>query len=546
VASRALLVAAAAVLVLGLLGTIALGPARERLAFKRRLDDRVPQVLAASARLSARAAPPELAAGGWPSANGDLQNTRAARGSAIRAANVRTLHVAWTLPLRGAGEWGAAASGLLVSRGVVYFQDLTSDVYALDLRTGAVRWLHRSGQKAFGPNGPALGYGRVYAQDGDDHVVALSAADGHELWQSLLGGPTGQQQPVVFGGAVYTGIAAARRERGAGVVHTGLLRPGASGHAYALRADDGRLAWDVRTMTAGDWGNPAQNGGGGIWFSPAIDEATGTTYWDTGNPGPAPGTVAFPNGTSRPGPNRWSNSVLALDGRTGKPLWRRQVLPHDLLHHDLQNAPILVRAGGRKLLVASGKMGVVYALDARTGARVWTRPVGRHEHDTLPRYPRGRGVLVYPGFWGGVETPGATADGVLYFQVDDLPTPYEATAWGAKDGRESVQHLESRTVYATGTSSLVALDAATGKPRWTHHFRTVGFGAATVVNDLVVTSTYDGVVYALRRSDGSEAWHMRLPAGIIAWPAVSGDTIVVAAGLGTHPVLVALRLGRHG
>ena len=33
---------------------------------------------------------------------------------------------------------------------------------------------------------------------------------------------------------------------------------------------------------------------------------------------------------------------------------------------------------------------------------------------------------VYPGFWGGVETPGATADGVVYYQVENLPTPYNA------------------------------------------------------------------------------------------------------------------------
>jgi outer membrane protein assembly factor BamB len=152
-------------------------------------------------------------------------------------------------------------------------------------------------------------------------------------------------------------------------------------------------------------------------------------------------------------------------------------------------------------------------------------------------------VQVYPGFWGGIETPGAFAEGTLYYQVDDLPTPYTATAWDAKDGQTSVENLEGRTVYARGTSSLIALDAGTGRIRWQHRFGTVGFGAATVVNDLVFTSTYDGMVYALRRRDGREVWRWQAPGGINAWPAVSGDTIVLPVGLGLRPQLIALRVG---
>ena len=73
------------------------------------------------------------------------------------------------------------------------------------------------------------------------------------------------------------------------------------------------------------------------------------------------------------------------------------------------------------------------------------------------------------------------------------------------------------------------------------------FGAATVVNDLVFTSTFDGMIYAFNKYTGSLVWDYQSPAGINAWPAVSGDTIVFPAGVPTEtqePILMAFRLAK--
>jgi outer membrane protein assembly factor BamB len=541
-------IAAAGVVLVAAFGMLALGPDRERLAYTHRLDRKAPHALLVrgGVELPRGGPPPETREPGWPVANRDYANSRATTDSSIRAANVARLGLAWSMRLRGASKWGSAASGPLIVGSTVYFQDLVSNVYAIELDKGRVRWEHHFEQKAFGPNGPAVGWGRVYAQDGDQSLAALDAASGRLLWRSPLGGPTGQQQPIAFGGSVLTGIAAGRLQPGADVVHTALLDGGASGFAYGVRARDGKLGWQLQTVEKGFWGNPALNSGGGIWFPPALDTVSGTSYWATGNPAPAPGTVDYPNASSRPGPNLYTNSLIAVDSRTGRMEWYSQVLPHDIFHHDLQNAPILVRAGGRDLVVATGKMGVVYALDRDGGALVWKLPVGRHENDALKTLPPGKVVKVFPGFWGGIEVPGATADGVLYFQVEDLPTPYTATAWGAHNGQQTVENHEGRTIYAQGTSRIVAIDAATGKVRWQAHFPTPGFGGVTVVNDLLFTATYDGRIRALRRSDGKQVWGWQAPGGINAWPAVSRDTIVWPVGLGRRPVLIALRLGARG
>jgi outer membrane protein assembly factor BamB len=68
----------------------------------------------------------------------------------------------------------------------------------------------------------------------------------------------------------------------------------------------------------------------------------------------------------------------------------------------------------------------------------------------------------------------------------------------------------------------------------------------TVVNDLVFTATLDGTVYALSRQDGTEVWSWQAPGGTNSWPAVTGDTIIWAFGLGDDPSVIALRLNGTG
>lgn len=485
----------------------------------------------------------------WPLANHDYEQTRAVTDATIDSGNIDQLGVAWTYQVEGAGPYGAASSNTIVANNVVYFQDLGSNVFAFDLGTGQKLWEHRYDTAAVGPNGPAIGYGMVFAQVPPDKVVALDLTTGEERWSRALQHPVGAYQPVVYDGHVFVGTIAGAVELG-GEVQVRGYAPGNSGHAFALDAETGDVAWDFMVVQDNFWGNPDVNAGGGIWYPPAIDLQTGTTYWGTGNPAPFPGTVEFPNGSSRPGDNPYSNSMLSIDHATGELNWGKVVNPEDLLDHDFQAPPILattqIDGEDRNIVIGSGKLGRVIAFDRETGDTLWDVQVGEHENDDMAELPEGEGIRVLPGVYGGVETPMAYADGTLYAAVVNLPSQVEATAFGATDGTEAVQNLESRTEPGTGTGVLVALDVATGDEQWTADLDSEAFGGATVVNDLVIVPTFDGVIHAFSRDDGSEVWSWQAPGGIIAWPSVVGDTLILAAGNGNPPLLIALRIGATG
>ena len=92
------------------------------------------------------------------------------------------------------------------------------------------------------------------------------------------------------------------------------------------------------------------------------------------------------------------------------------------------------------------------------------------------------------------------------------------------------------STFDTGRGGMVALDAATGRPRWTRDFDQMALGGATVTGDLVFTSDYAGYIYALNAATGATVWSTRARAGINTTPAIAGDMLLVAAGAGVGPV----------
>ncbi len=176
---------------------------------------------------------------------------------------------------------------------------------------------------------------------------------------------------------------------------------------------------------------------------------------------------------------------------------------------------------------------IAWDRDARR--RVWSSAVGLHRNDLgpLPARP----VTVCPGLLGGVETPMAYDDGRLFVPVVDL------CGRGSAVTRQDVAKIDP----SEGRGRLVALDAASGRTLWQRRLPAPNFGCATVSNDVVFTSAYDGSLYGLSVGDGSTLWTARMRAGVNACPSIAGDLLLVGAGVptakGSVPELVAFGLG---
>jgi len=482
---------------------------------------------------SAKGVPKEITkyAKDWPIANKDYSNSRSSFDSKINSSNVSKLGIAWAFVIPGASEWGAAATNPLILGNTVYLQDLKSSVYAINFKTGALIWSKEYNLDNAGPTGPAIAGGKIFITKGHYEAAALDMK-GNELWSVKLSDNENvgmDIQSTAFNGKFYVSTVP-------GVSNSNFYKGGSVGTLYALDENTGKITWSFDTVDSKDiWGNPTVNSGGGAWYPPAIDPKTSIMYWGIANPGPWPGTPEFPNGTSRPGANLYTNSIVALDTEKGSMLWYNQVLPHDLFDYDLQISPILatisINGSNHDIIIGAGKLGKVFGFDKSTGKTLWETKVGLHQNDELKELPAGT-TKVSPGPLGGVETPMAYAEGVVYVPVINMTVEYTPTEFVGKSFD-----------LGAATGELVAIDAATGKILWDKKIDQMVAGAATVVNDLVFTSTYNGQIYAFNRKTGDEIWSYQAPGGINGWPAVSGDTIIFPIGVGAKPVLLALSLG---
>lgn len=452
----------------------------------------------------------------WLLANRDLSSTRADATSPIDRTSVATLHEVWRfrLPSRS-GESGAFTATPVVADGVVFAQDMQSNVFALALSTGKLLWSRHFDDTNPGPDGVVVSHGRVYGAT-DTSAFALDARSGSVLWRRLLVTPAERYvdvAPQVDGGSVY--------------LSTIGLPPNGHGALYALSSATGKLRWRLSTIKE-PWPIPSEAGGGGAWYPPSVDGAT--VYWGTANPYPYGGTRKHPNGGAF-ADALYTDSLMAVGKGDGKLVWFDQVTRHDVRDYDFQLSPVLAELGGRSVVLGAGKAGIVVAWDRATHRRIWARAVGEHRNDTGP-LPAHR-TTVCPGLLGGAETPMAYTNGQLFVPLVDLCMRGGATGYEA---------LAKVDVAHRARGELVALDATTGAVTWVRRFPQAVFGCATVGNGVVFTSTFDGTIYASDTRTGAPLWTAHAGPGINSCPALAGSFLLVGAGVpqaGRRPALIA-------
>jgi outer membrane protein assembly factor BamB len=479
----------------------------------------------------------------WSLPGADLQNSRAV-GGPINASNVSTLGVAWTVPISATGAFGGYSATPVVVKGVLYTQDLASNVEAINLQSGKVLWTHKYNSASVGPNGVTVANGTVYGATATS-AFALKAATGKQLWIRKLTRNSGEgidMAPGYNNGTVYVSTVPGNAK----VFYAG------NGQAVlsALDAATGAVKWKWDEVPANLWSNKHTNvnSGGGQWHPPSFDSA-GNLYVGVSNPAPFTGTPKFPWGSSRPGPDLYTNSIVKLKASTGKLIWHYQLTPHDIYDWDLQNPPLLTTVNGRQVVIDGGKAGIVVAVDAQTGKPIWKRPVGvhnGHDNDNLAAAKRDYSKLhipetIEPGDLGGIESQLATNGKTVFAAVNNLATTYKG---------QGLKFASFPVPPAKGTGDFVAIDAATGKVNWDVKLPSSPYGAATIANDVVFTTTYDGTLHGFDVDTGKEVFSTKLSAGTNAPVAVVGNTLITAGTLPGGPsqkaLIIAYRLGATG
>jgi len=471
-----------------------------------------------AAATNAAASTADAGSASWPYSNADLANTRDARGSTISSANVSRLTQAWTFKLTGTAAkgirpYGALSAAPIVRGGVVYLQDLDSNVYALALATGRLEWEYRCNQpeqSGPGPNGVAVVDGTVYGAT-PKSAFALAAASGRTIWvnTNLLNSGQGTFgiQPQVANGRVYLAS-----QYGSG--------PG-GGILLALNASTGAVLWKFNTVVGAHQGVQSLGvGSGGAWETPLVSSDGSVTY-GIGNPYQSPATAI-----AHPSAQLYTDSDVNLNAATGKLRWYYQGLPDDFKDYDMQASPISASTNGVSVVIGSGKMGYVYAMNVKTGKLIWKTPVGEHnghdndsllafEHKSKLKAP----LTILPGSFGGVLTNLALGGDSLYVVTCDLPLTYT-----------NLNEPVPTKAAGAATGEVEALNLATGKVEWDTKVAQLPLGAATVSNDLVFTTLYDGVLIALDRSTGAVVYRRRLPTSTNSPIAIAGNTVIVPAG----------------
>ncbi len=489
--------------------------------------------------------------GDWPTYHGRLGGNRYSTLDQITPANVSHLAPRWIYPVPGARHLEVTP---VVADGVMYVTNVNA-AWALDAATGRQIWHYErprskglSGDAAGGINrGVALLGDRVFMVTDNAHLIALHRLTGALVWETQMADSAenygATSAPLVVGDLVISGTSGGDE--------------GIRGFVSGYRADTGERAWRFWTVPApgepafATWkGRAIEHGCAATWLTGTYDVETNTVFWPVGNPCPD-----F-NGDERQGDNLYSDSVIALDPRTGALKWHYQFTPHDL--HDWDSAETLMvvdapYAGSqRKLILHGDRNGFFYVLDRTNGAFLgaspfvhsltWATGIGKDGRPLrLPgSEPTLAGARACPSMDGATNWMSTAFDpgrGLFYLMALEKCNVFSKSSAVWKAG-ESYYGGGARDVRAEAPRQyLRALDVATGKIAWeipqTGESESWGGILATSTGVLFYCDD-SGAFAAVNAATGAPLWHLQLntawKASPMTYTAQGKQYVAIAAG----------------
>ena len=478
--------------------------------------------------------------------------------TAITTSNVATLGRAFSYDYRQVDSRIPPNQGAipLVIDGIIYSSTAANRVFAIDGQTGKLIWWYRPSDTAVFRNfgitanrGLAWCDNKIFALTLDMRLFSLDPKTGTLIKQVKISdavqdaesqfGYSETMAPICYKGMVIIG--------GAGSDY------GARGFTMAYHASDLSPAWANPFWTippeGQDWRAYGRfHGGGTNWNPQTIDEQNDTVFITTGSPSPIYYSAL------RPGPNPKTDSLIALDLKTGRQKWWQQQLAGDQWGYDTAQPAMVYDAtvGGKKQRIVSvaTKEGVWFAYDAKTGAPVYQRVklIGRIEH---PPLKPGKPVTIYPASLGGVNYAPASYDPSLNYvftaQLESAAVLVQNTT------SKKIDRNRVRGDVDLGLSngdfgqllpgwhdfgSVSAVDVNTGQVVWkTNTPEPERGGVTTTESGLAFVGGGDGVLRAFDSKTGKVLWSFQVGAQIAAAPVLytAGGTTYLAVNVGGTP-----------
>jgi alcohol dehydrogenase (cytochrome c) len=459
----------------------------------------------------------------WPSYNGQMNGSRYTTLSQISKSNVARMAPRWMFNLANVPSLQVTP---VVVDGVMYVTS-ANQCYALDAGSGRQIWHYSRprtrgliGNAAGGVNrGVAVAGDRVFMVTDHAHLIALNRATGALLWETEMAdwrqnyNATGA--PLIVGNLVISGTAGGDE--------------GVRGFLAAYDQATGKEVWRFWTVpNPGEPGSETWKGpgiahpGATTWLTGTYDPELDTIYWPTGNPTPDL------YGDDRPGDNLYSDSIVALDAKTGKLKWHFQFTPHDVWDYDAQETPALVdamwRGTPRKLLLQANRNGFFYVLDRVDGKFLFGTQYAKQVTWATGLSPEGRplrvpnmeptpeGRRVCPSLEGAsnwYSTSFNPVTGLYYVQTNDkcgifTKIPME---WAAGKGYMGGSFAQAPDEPAQRV--LRAIDIQTGKIAWELPQEgpvTSWGGVLSTTNGLVFFGDDSGAFAAADATTGKPLW----------------------------------------
>jgi alcohol dehydrogenase (cytochrome c) len=461
----------------------------------------------------------------WPSYNGQTVGSRFSQLKQITDANVSRLQAKWIFTLPNTHSLQVTP---VVVDGVMYVT-FGNECYALDAGSGRQIWHYQrprikgvSGGGGSGVNrGVTVAGDKVFMATDNARLIALNRTTGALLWDTEMAdwheNYNGTGAPLAVGSMVVSGIAGGD--------------DGARGFIAAYDQETGKELWRFWTVpTHGEpgaetWGDGAalEHPSGATWMTGSYDKELDTIYWPVGNPGPDL------IGDNRPGDNLYTDSIVALDPKTGKLKWYFQFTQHDVHDFDAMAPSALIDTiwdgKPRKLMVQANRNGFLYVLDRTNGKFLegepytskltWAsgltaegRPIVVPGHE-----PTHEGTMVCPWLNGAsnwYSTSWNPVTSLYYVQTNDKCGIYTRTDMPYQQGRGYMGGSFSGDPADPGKRILRAIDIRTGKAVWElpqtgGNAETWG-GVLSTAGSVVFFGADDGAFSAADAKTGKQLW----------------------------------------